>query len=157
MKRRVHAITFVVSFLVVIAVAVVGSIVMDNQAESAWYAQVKSAITPPNWIFGPVWTILFILLALSLAFAWDSAKDKKQRGRVILSYGLNFFFNVSWSVLYFGIHNSAAAFIDLIALWISVVVMVGVTWRRDIRAAWLLLPYLLWVTFAGILNYMSIG
>jgi len=156
MKKRLHTITFIVSFLIVIAVAVIGSLVMGNQVSSMWYEQVKPAITPPNWVFGPVWTLLFILLATSLAFAWDSAKDKRQRSRVILSYGLNFFFNISWSVLYFALRNPAAAFIDLVALLVSIVAMIGVVWRRDIRAAYLLLPYLLWVIFAGILNFLSI-
>lgn len=156
MKPHLHVRTFIISFIVVIAVAVVGSLVIGDPVRSGWYQQIKPAITPPDWVFGPIWTLLFILLALSLAFAWDSAKDKRQRSRVILSYGLNFFFNISWSVLYFALQNPTAAFVDLIALWVSIVVMIGVTWRRDIRAAYLLLPYLLWVIFAGILNFLSI-
>jgi tryptophan-rich sensory protein len=157
MKSKFHTTTFVSSFVIVILVAAIGSFAMGDQAKSGWYSQIKPAITPPNWVFGPVWTLLFILIAISLGFAWDSAKDKRQRGRVVLTYGLNFFFNVSWSVLYFGLHDPGVAFVDLVALWISIVAMLGVTWRRDVRAAYLLLPYLLWVTFAGVLNFLSIG
>lgn len=153
MKKRFNWKVLVVCFLVVGFVAFVGSLFTSKSVNSEWYNQIKPSITPPNFVFPVVWTALFILIAVSLYYAWMSSKNKKLLACV---YGLNFDLNMLWSFLYFGIKNPAAAFYQIIILWISIVLMIYYVRKIDKRAAWLLVPYLLWVSFAGVLNFLSI-
>jgi len=98
---------------------------------------------------------LFFLIGLSLYFAWMKAKPI-QKKLVAEVFAVNLIFNIVWSILYFGLHNVLYAFIEIFILWISIVWMIIVTWKIDKKAAYLLVPYLLWVSFAIILNYLSI-
>lgn len=154
-SEKINWKVLITSFVIVIIVAAIGSIFTTNSVKSSWYQAVKPSITPPNWVFPIVWTILFFLIALSLYFSWVIA-NKKEKNKIILAYGFNFVFNIAWSIFYFGLKNPLTAFFDLILLWVSILYMIILTWKIDKKAAYLLIPYLLWVSFAGILNYLSI-
>lgn len=150
--RKIRWTVLIISFVIVLFVASVGSLFTDT---GSWYESRKPAITPPNYIFPIAWTTLFILIAISLYFSWINSK-KKDKKRVALVFGANLFLNMLWSILFFGLKNPFIAFIDLILLWVSILIMIFTTWKIDKKAAWLLVPYLLWVSFAGILNYLMI-
>ncbi len=154
--REINWTALITSLIVVCAVAVVGSLFTSSSVESEWYESIKPSITPPNWVFPVVWSILFFLIALSLYIVWTSA-NKENKGKIFLAYGINFVFNIMWSVSYFGLKDPLAAFIDLIFLFLSVLYILVFSWKIDRRASYLLIPYLLWVGFAGILNYLSIS
>ena len=139
-----------------IGVSAFGSIFTGSGVKGDWYLGVKPSITPPDWVFGPVWTILFILIAFSLYFCWSSAYSMKQRRAVGVLFGFNLVLNALWSFFFFGLQNSAIAFIDIVLLDISIVWAISLAWRLDRKAAWMLVPYLLWVTFAGVLNFLAI-
>jgi len=141
-----------VCFAIVLAVAFIGSSFTKN-ANSEWYNSIKPEITPQNYIFSVVWSILFFLIALSLYFVYTKTREKK---KVILVFGVNFSLNILWSLLYFNFQDPFSAFIDLILLWFSTLSIMAFSRKVDKTAAWLLLPYLLWVTFAGVLNFLSI-
>jgi len=96
------------------------------------------------------------LIALSLWFAWSNSKNKVEKIKVALVYGINLATNTLWSVLYFGAHQPLWAFIDIFFIMGTIVLAMIVSWKIDKRASWLLLPYLLWVSFASIINYLSI-
>lgn len=145
----------IVSLLVVYLVAYLGSMFTSKSVESEWYQTIKPSITPPNYIFPIVWNVLFFLIALSLYFAWTGS-SKKEKRNIILVYGINFILNVLWSILYFGLQNPLIAFFEIIILWLSIFVITSVTWMIDRKASYLLIPYLLWVGFAIVLNFMSI-
>ena len=100
-------------------------------------------------------SILFFLIALSLYSAWINSK-KKEKKIIAIVFGINLFLNALWSYIYFGLRNVNLAFIELILLWISIVSMIYVTYKINKKSSYLLIPYLLWVSFAGILNYLSI-
>lgn len=136
------------SFIVVYFTAFVGSLFTDI---GNWYESVRPAITPPNYVFPVVWNILFFMIALSLFFAYISGKKRKL---VVLVYGINLVLNGFWSYLFFGLQKPGLAFYGLIALWFSILWMIFVVWRIDKKFVWLLVPYLLWVGFAGYLNYL---
>lgn len=154
MKKRINWKVLVLSLLVVYFVAFVGSLFTSPVTNSEWYDSVKPSITPPSWVFPIVWNILFFLIALSLYFSWiNSGKDVR---KVIFVFGINFLLNIFWSVLYFGLKNPFYAFIEIFFLWISIVSMIYVSYNIDKKAGWLLVPYLLWVSFAMVLNYLSI-
>jgi tryptophan-rich sensory protein len=138
----------------VYATAFVGSIFSSSQANSQWYMSVKPTITPPNFVFPIAWNILFFLIALSLYFSWTNSK-KKYKIKLAWVFGINFLLNMLWSVLFFGLKKPNIAFFELIVFWISILLMIFTTWKVDKKSAMLLVPYALWVGFAGILNYLA--
>jgi tryptophan-rich sensory protein len=117
-----------------------------------WYAALnKPAWNPPPWVFGPVWTVLYILIGLAGYFAWTRG-GREGRAKVFSVYGAQLITNGLWTPLFFGLQRPALALTDLIVLWILIVLCIGLFARRSRLAAWLLVPYLLWVSFAGALN-----
>ncbi|MBS3099644.1 tryptophan-rich sensory protein [Candidatus Pacearchaeota archaeon] len=146
----------IIVFLAIILISVAGSFFTDT---TGWYESVKPKITPPNYVFPIVWTILYIMIALSIYFFWTGKKkagkdNLKQRKIIFTAFGINLFSNFLWSVLFFGFHLPLVAFIDLIIIWISAIFLSIKLWKIDKKAGILLWPYILWVSFAGLLNFM---
>jgi len=159
MKKRMKRINWkvlIVSIVIVYLVAFVGSLFTSSNTDSEWYDSIRPSITPPNWVFPIVWNVLFFLIALSLYFSWINARKWNVKKKIIVVFGINFILNIFWSVLYFGLKNPFYAFIEIFILWISIVSMIYISYKIDKKAAYLLIPYLLWVSFAIILNYLSI-
>jgi len=155
MKKKINFGILIASLVIVYAVAFIGSLFTSPAINSAWYESIKPSITPPNWVFPIVWNILFFLIAISLYLSWINAKKKIDKKRIIWIFGVNFILNIFWSVLYFGLKNPLASFFELIVLWISILTMIFVTYRIKKPASYLLIPYIIWVSFAGVLNYLS--
>ncbi len=146
----------IICLVIVYLVAFIGSIFTSQGTDSEWFEQIRPSITPPDYVFPIVWNILFFLIALSLYFAWINSKNKENKRKIILVFGINFILNIFWSVFYFALRSPLCAFIDLILLFISIIFMIYVTADIDRISSYLLIPYSLWVGFAGILNYLSI-
>lgn len=155
-KRGINWKALVASLVVVYFAALIGSLFTSSSVKSEWYQSIKPSITPPNYVFPIVWNILFFLIALSLYFAWTNAKKKADKNKIAWVFAVNLALNVLWSVLFFGMKNPLAGFIDIILTWISIIFMIAATWKIDKKAAWLLVPYFLWVSFAVVLNYLII-
>ena len=155
-KRRINWKILVISFLIVFTVAFVGSLFTSTNTDTAWYDSIKPEITPPNWVFPIVWNVLFVLIALSLYFSWANSKNKKDKEKIILAFGINFILNIFWSVLYFTLKNPFVALLEIFVLWSSIMFMIYVTYGISKKAAYLLVPCLLWVSFATILNYLTV-
>lgn len=140
--------------LVLSGLAGVIGMLFASPAIATWYAMLaKPALNPPNWVFGPIWIVLYILMGLAAFLVWrqglKSRDVKMALGIFIFQLGLNAF----WPVIFFGAHNPGIAFMEIISLWCAILAMV-LAFREISRPAfYLLLPYLLWVTFAGYLNY----
>lgn len=118
-----------------------------------WYADlVKGPLNPPNWVFGPVWTTLYVLMSIA---AWRIWKKREIKGgkRAFALYVAHLFLNAYWSIAFFTLHDLPQAFAVLLVLWISILAMVIWFFKIDRAAGILMLPYLAWVTFAGYLNY----
>lgn len=154
--QKKNVILFVICLLISYAVAFIGSLFVMPGVKSAWYLSVKPSITPPDWVFGFVWSVLFFLIGVSLFFAWSSAKTREDKKRIFQVYLINFVANIFWSIFYFTLHQPLWAFINLLVLGVSIVSIMLATWDDDQRVTWLLIPYLLWICFAGALNWMSI-
>lgn len=144
------------SFLFIFLSAFIGSVFISSQVNSDWYKEISPSITPPNWVFSVVWTILFFLIASSFYFSLTNVKDRVLKLNVKIIFGVNLFLNISWSFLFFYLQEPLFAFFDLILLWVSILIMISVTWRISRLSSWLLVPYSLWVGFAGIINYLII-
>ncbi|MFH0922741.1 MAG: TspO/MBR family protein [Candidatus Micrarchaeota archaeon] len=116
-----------------------------------WYASLaKPFFNPPSWIFSPVWTLLYAMMGISLYFVWQK---RIRGGNGLVLFGTQLSLNVLWSLLFFGLHSPILALVCIIALWTSIALTIRSFAKIDSKAAWLLAPYLLWVTFAAILNY----
>ena len=142
----------ILSLIIVYAVAFIGSIFTSSNVSSEWYNNVKPSITPPNWVFPIVWNILFFLIAISLYLAWTNTKTQKDK--LIFAFGINFILNILWSVFFFSLKNPLLAFFDLILLLISILYLIILTCKINKISAYLLIPYLVWLIFAGILNVL---
>lgn len=142
-----------VCFLAVFSVAILGSLFTSSSVNSSWYQSIKPNFTPPNFVFPIVWNILFLMIAVSLFLAWTSAKNLKMRRKIAAIFGMNLLLNFLWSFLFFYKQNPFGAFFDLVALWITIVAMIYTTYKVNKTSAYLLVPYLLWVSFAGFLNW----
>lgn len=118
----------------------------------AWYPHLqKPSWTPPNWLFGPVWTCLYVMMSIAAWRVWRLKTGKSAKTEVAL-YAGQIVLNLFWSILFFGLRNPALGLIDIVLLWSLLLVMQIRFWRADLTAALLWLPYLLWVSFATALN-----
>ncbi|MBU6370787.1 MAG: tryptophan-rich sensory protein [Patescibacteria group bacterium] len=139
------------------AVGAVGAI-FTTPAIGTWYAElVKPAINPPNWIFAPVWTTLFALMGVALFLIWKRAgempEEKGTAKTAIAVFAAQLVLNVLWSVIFFGLHNPGAAFVEIVILWLFIVATIAVFAKVSRAAAWFLAPYIVWVSFAAYLNF----
>lgn len=126
--------------------------IFTAQAVPEWYASLnRPAFSPPNWLFGPVWTILYILLGISMFLIWTS-HGGKERPRAMSVYFLQLLLNFGWSFMFFYFKMIGVALVEIVCLWISIVGMLILFYRVKPLAAYVNIPYLLWVTFATALN-----
>ncbi|EKE15672.1 MAG: hypothetical protein ACD_11C00115G0012 [uncultured bacterium] len=118
-----------------------------------WYpVLVKPALNPPSWVFGPVWTTLFLLMGYALYLVWTDESGKSKR-LAYWAFGIQLVLNTLWSVIFFGLHSPGGAFVEIIFLWLAIVATIITFAKISKPAAWLLAPYILWVSFAGYLNW----
>jgi translocator protein len=117
-----------------------------------WYASLnRPSFNPPNWLFGPVWTALYIIMGISLFLIWKQSKSK-ERDLVVFVFLLQMALNFAWSFIFFYFNMIGFALIEIILLWMSIVIMLVLFYKIKPVAAYINIPYLLWVTFATILN-----
>lgn len=122
-------------------------------AIQSWYVYLnKPFFSPPNWIFGPVWTTLYALMGISAYLIWSKGFKNKKVKKGLQFFGIQLGFNFIWSILFFGLHNPILGFLDIILLWISIFITIKKFYVISKPAAYLLIPYLAWVSFASLLN-----
>jgi translocator protein len=137
--------------LAALAVAMLGMTMTDL---GPWYRSLEQpAWAPADPVYGAAWTLIFALAAASAVLAWRAAPDRRAVETLIGLFALNGFLNVMWSLLFFRLRRPDWALGEVVVLWLSIVLLMVVTGRYSKAAAWLLLPYLLWVTVAGLLNW----
>lgn len=147
-----NIIKLVISLALPLALGFIGSLFTSNSINDGWYASLNQpSFNPPNSIFGPVWTILYILMGISLYMVWKEVPGKKKENALGI-FALQLLLNFLWSLFFFYFKDIEIALLDIIALWISIVVMVWLFYRVKPLAGWLNIPYLLWVSFATALN-----
>ena len=142
------------AFALSLGVAAVGGSLTDI---GPWYLALRQPDwKPPDFAFGPIWTTIFTLCAVSGWLAWYSAVSRFERRAVLTVFACNAVLNVLWSYLYFALHRPDWAMLEWVALWLSVFAVVLVLRRIEPAAGWLNLPYLLWVSAAGLLNLATV-
>jgi tryptophan-rich sensory protein len=118
-----------------------------------WYASLRKPVwNPPSWLFGPVWTLLYVMMAVAAWLVWREGGWKNQT-RPLALFLFQWLLNVLWTPLFFGMHRSGLAYIEIVALWSVLAATLGLFWRVKKTAGLLLVPYLVWVTFAAALNF----
>ncbi len=118
-----------------------------------WYSRLnKPSFSPPNWIFGPVWTVLYLTMGISLYFVWRKKPNKKIR-IALLYFLMQLTFNFIWSILFFGFRSPILGIIDIVVLWVAILLTIIKFYKIEKISAWLLVPYLFWVSFATVLNF----
>jgi tryptophan-rich sensory protein len=148
--------SLVVGLVIAIAVcflaAAIGGVATTSSV-NGWYAQInKPSWNPPDWIFGPVWTILYLMMGASAWLVWKQSDFSKAR-LALGFFAIQLALNITWSVLFFGLRQPGWAFVEIIALWVSIALTIVLFYKHSKLAAGLLVPYLLWVTFAAGLNF----
>jgi len=141
-----------ISIAVPLLIGFIGSL-FTSQSVNTWYKTLnKPWFNPPNWLFAPVWTILFILAGMSFYLVWDLDFGNK-KWMAIGIFSLDMILNLMWSLLFFGLRNPLLGMIDIAVLWLAVLGNIIVFYSISKTAGFLLVPYLLWVSFAAMLNY----
>ena len=117
-----------------------------------WYSSlVKPTFNPPNWVFGPVWTILYVLMGISFYLIWTQPVSKKRNSGIFV-FWVQLTLNFAWSFLFFYFHQTGLALIEIIILWLLIVTMIIRFYQIKAIAAFINIPYLIWVSFATVLN-----
>ena len=141
------------SLFITQAAGFVGSIFTTPKIDN-WYQTLnKPFFQPPNWLFGPVWTLLFLLMGISLYLIWTGAWHHKLKEEAILIFIAQLVLNVFWSITFFGFQNTALAFLEILVLWTSILFTILYFAKLNKTAAYLLVPYIFWVSFASVLNF----
>lgn len=168
-----NAFKLIISIGVSLSAGFVGSTFTMPAISSGWYASLaKPALNPPAWIFGPVWTTLYVLMGIALFLVWSSyapadaeamagkkasADKKEESGKskrlAYFAFGIQMVLNALWSLIFFGLHSPGGALLEMIFLWLAILATIIAFAKISKPAAWLLVPYILWVSFAGYLNY----
>jgi tryptophan-rich sensory protein len=142
----------IISILIVWIVGGLGSIFTASSVNT-WFSTLnKPVFNPPSWVFGPVWTILYIMIGISLFLVWKSNIKLKFKKTAYWIFAVQILLNGFWSVAFFGMQNPALAFLVIVLLWISIILNIIYFYRISKTSAYLLIPYWLWVSFASVLN-----
>ena len=150
--KKENMLKLVFSIIICQAAGLIGALFTSSSVGS-WYSTIqKPAFNPPNWIFGPVWTTLYILMGVSLYVILTKRRNRKVKIGLTL-FGIQLVLNSLWSFLFFGLERPLFGLIEIPILWVFILLTIIQFWKIDKKASYLLIPYLLWVTFAAVLNY----
>jgi tryptophan-rich sensory protein len=149
---RTRWIGLVVFIAICLGAAALGAIATTPEIDG-WYRTIeKPSWNPPNWIFGPVWTTLYILMAIAAWLVWRPAGFAAASTPLTL-FALQLALNIAWSWIFFGLHQPGWAFAEIVLLWLAIAATTAAFFRSSQVAGWLLTPYLAWVSFASVLNF----
>ena len=142
--------SFVLFFIITYSASFIGGLASISFKEP-WYSQlVKSNYNPPDWVFAPVWTTLYLMMTLAIWFFWHS---KNRDMNTIYIYFIHIAFNTTWSIVFFGLHQILLAFVVLLILIFLIIILTLRFKRVNLVSYYLMIPYLLWTTYALFLNF----
>jgi len=154
MKIKVRNWWHLFGFIIVSQLAGVIGSVFTSSSIPTWYSTLeKPALNPPSWVFGPVWTTLFVLMGIAAYLIYEHGFKKKNVRRALAFFALQLVLNTLWSILFFGLQNPGLALVEIAILWLSIMTCIVLFYNIHKMAAYLLIPYILWVSFASYLNY----
>lgn len=143
----------IISILVPLLVGAISGF-FTTSGVNGWYAVAnKPWFNPPNWIFAPVWTTLYVLMGIALFLVWRSDADKAIKQTAIALFAIQLTLNFFWSIIFFKLQQPGWAFAEIILMWVTILLTILWFGKISSTAAWLLVPYICWVSFASVLNY----
>lgn len=143
----------IVSFVISFGAAAIGSVFTSRSIPDWYETLISPSFAPPNWVFAPVWTILYALMAVAFFLVWRQGLRDGFSRLAIGAFVVQLALNALWSYLFFGAQNIGLALVEICFLWFAILLTAALFWKLNRVSAWLLLPYLLWVTFAAVLNF----
>ena len=153
MNKPSLTVKLIIRIVACVALGSIGGIATASSIDT-WYANVnKPSFNPPNWLFAPVWTTLFTMMGIATALVWHEGINNKTVKNAILLFGVQFLLNMIWSWLFFGMQNPKLAFFEIIVLWVFIFLTIRAFFGIKNASGWLLVPYILWVSFASVLNF----
>lgn len=150
-KTKNKIISLIIITLAVFLTGFFGSLFTSQTTKSEWYLNNKPSFTPPGIVFSIAWTILYTLIIIAIYFSWTNAKTPQKKNLLII-FGLNLISNAFWSFLFFYSRNPLLGFLDLLIILSTIIWALIYTKKINKVSMYLLVPYLLWIIFAGILN-----
>lgn len=151
-SKKLQLFPFLISLVITLAIGFVASLFTRPQI-AGWYSTLnKPTFNPPAWLFAPVWTALYIMIAIGAYLVWQRRDNSKTYKITVAIYLVQLAFNFSWSMVFFGFHGILPALFVILLLWVSIILNIRWFKKYSKTAAWLLVPYLLWVSFASVLN-----
>ena len=136
----------------VLGIGLAGAFFTTNSSE--WYqALAKPAFTPPGWVFAPVWTVLYLLIGVSAFLVWRKGLANAAGKTAAAAFILQLIFNALWTPIFFGLKQPLIAMMDIVMLWLAIITTIISFWKVSRPAAILLVPYIIWVSFASVLNF----
>lgn len=145
-----------VRFIIAIAVCqttgIIGSFFTMDEIPTWYPTLVRPDLAPPNWVFAPVWTTLFALMGIAAFLVWNKGLSRKGVRQALGIFGFQLVLNVLWSIIFFSLHSPGGAVVAVVALWAAIAWTIGTFWNISRLAAYLLIPYIGWVSFAAYLN-----
>ncbi|MFA6194248.1 MAG: TspO/MBR family protein [Patescibacteria group bacterium] len=149
-----NLIKLIAAILIAESAGIIGSL-FTRPSTPNWYATLaRPSFNPPSWIFAPVWTALFLLMGIAAFLVWKRGWEKREVKIALGIFGGQLILNILWSALFFGLHSPLAAFVEIIILWLAILWTILAFRKISKTAAWLLVPYILWVSFAAVLNFL---
>ena len=140
--------SLVLILLITFTASIIGGFITSIYKEP-WYSSILlPSYNPPSWVFGPVWTILYILMSISAWSIWIRDFDK----RILKLYFIHLFFNAIWSVIFFGLHQIGLALINLIIIVFFILLLMKIYFKKNLLSFYLFLPYFIWTSYALVLN-----
>jgi benzodiazapine receptor len=128
--------------------------ILTAQSVRTWYPTlVKPCFNPPNWIFAPAWTLLYLLMGVALYIVWQRSSTAEGVRAATVLFFVQLVLNAAWSLIFFGLQSPFWAFVEIVLLWGSILATIALFWRISHVASLLLVPYVLWVTFATVLTF----
>lgn len=148
-----NTLKLIISIIIPLAIGFTSGFFTSTGAGS-WYQTIqKPSWNPPDWIFGPVWTTLFILMGIALYFVWKSDAGVKIKNYALFLFAVQLVLNFFWSFIFFRQQEPGWAFLEIVILWLLILLTIFAFAKISNLSAWLLVPYISWVSFASILNY----
>lgn len=149
-----NALRLIASILICQLAGIVGSFFTVKEIDS-WYAALeKPSFSPPNWLFGPAWITLYTLMGIALFLVWkNKVINRKTKKQAIMLFVIHLLVNAVWSIIFFRFHSPFYALLNIVVLLLLIIIVMAKFYRISKTAGYLLIPYLLWVSFATLLNF----
>jgi tryptophan-rich sensory protein len=143
----------IISIVLTVGLGSLGGIFTAPEIQG-WFLHLNKPLwNPPNWLFAPVWTTLYLLMGIALYLIWKTKAEQDKKQWAIIIFIVQFALNTLWSFIFFKQHQVGWAFVEIMVMWLAILCTIIAFSRMNKTAAWLLVPYISWVSFAGVLNY----